>query len=129
MWNELGKNMIYDIQTVFECLKQQICNDASQPNKSGWAIPYDHSKDGSVFMQCAGIKDMKDNEIWQGDIIQDEHFIYEVRFGDYKMDGFDHIGFHTFCLNHNDEIGPLGRVDNGTSNIIGNIYNNPELIK
>lgn len=121
IYNAAGNKMLYDIENVYECLMQQIAFNGHQPMR-GFVPGYDHVRDGMIWMQWTTLHDAYEERIWEGDIIQDEHFTYEVRFGDFHMDGLDHIGFHTFCLNHKEEIGPLGRIDNGTCKVIGNIY-------
>lgn len=131
MWNAGGNNMMYDIQTVYECLKQQLSFDKSQPiRNSHWVPPYNHVGDGSVFMQSTGMKGVDEKELWEDDIIKDIgcELIYHIKYGHHYMDGFDRIGFYTVCLNSKNEIGPLGLMDEGQFEVIGNMYENPELI-
>ena len=67
------------------------------------------------LMQFTGIKDKNGKEIFEGDIVKSSGGIYEVK---WDMVG----GFYPFvdvnCL-----------IEDGIVEVIGNIYENPELIK
>lgn len=86
--------------------------------------------------QCTGLKDKKGKAIYEGDIIP-YHFNHKiigiVKFGEYhnSFDGDNHGGHVGFHLEWNEENSIL-RVDLGywikVSEIIGNIYDNPELL-
>lgn len=76
MWDKNSKKMWFFendflLETVFECLKQQLANDSKEPHLSPMA--YDHIKDGSVFMQCTGLKDQNKQLIYEDDLVRDEH--------------------------------------------------------
>lgn len=76
MWDKNSKKMWFFendflLETVFECLKQQLANDSKEPHLSPMA--YDHIKDGRVFMQCTGLKDQNKQLIYEDDLVRDEH--------------------------------------------------------
>lgn len=79
---------------------------------------FEHSNDTFEIMQYTGLKDKNGKEIFEGDIIEHYyHGLSEVFYqnGGYKINGkLSVVGF-----------GSLSRA----TRIIGNIYENPELIK
>ena len=126
--------MLYDIDNVFECLKQQIKFDNSMPDR-GFITGYDHRSDGMEWMQFTGLKDKNGKEIYENDLVQDAVLIFKVEWNEQNA---------KFCIN------PVGRVNGGFDGIIesimyadlgngyysrkdleiiGNIHENPELIK
>ena len=123
MWDKESKKMWFFendflLETVFECLKQQLANDSKAPKLSPMA--YDHIKDGRVFMQCTGLKDTNDTLIYEDDLVRDEHGeLYRV----------------IWCYNawqlkpFNDNIGyTLGLIGDELA-VVGNIHQNADLIK
>lgn len=64
-----GTDMVYDIENVMECLKQQMAFDA----KVTTLIQYDHiGEHGASFMQFTGLQDINGVDIYGGDIIEHE---------------------------------------------------------
>lgn len=131
VWNPGGKNLLYDIENVYECLKQQLVHDKAQPTR-GLTLPYDHKADGMVFMQYTGLKDTKGTEIYEGDIVKSKQkaggselyrFIGDVR---YSHNGWDVVG----TRNWNGTSKKLDGYDMLTNaEVIGNIFQNEDLLK
>lgn len=126
IWNDLGKNMLYDVENVYECLMQQIRFDNSQPSRMS-GINYDHRSEGMVWMQFTGLPDKDDKDIYHHDIVRlvEANRLYTVEYIDYG-----------FKLVHADPKldkmmwGPLNRIKelNFTIEVIGNKFSNPELL-
>lgn len=81
--------------------------------------------DGTIFMQYTGLKDKNGKEIYEGDII---------KWGGEELPTVIvwHEGFASFGLRRNGWMHThfFGEaVDNTDCEVIGNIYENPELIK
>lgn len=120
IWNKGGNNMLYDIDNVLECLKQQIKFDNSMPDR-GFVVGYDHRSDGMVWQQFTGLKDKNGKEVYEGDILmhkgakgiviyENSNAMFMVRFPLLRsVYSFDSI--------------------EGEIEIIGNIHENPELLK
>jgi len=81
IWNPSGKNMLHDIENVYDCLKQQHAHDKTQPQR-GFTIPYDHKADGMVWMQFTGQTDITGKEVYEGDI---GRVTEEEEFGDHNI--------------------------------------------
>jgi uncharacterized phage protein (TIGR01671 family) len=100
--------------------------EASDDGKGGkWSCS--DSADGYEIMQYSGLKDKNGKDIYDGDIIQfAETYYYLVRYEDAKF-----VGYHA-----NNNWGKWGdlyklaerRFDKYNYVVIGNIYENPELV-
>lgn len=114
-WN--GKQMAY-----FEPFDQVWDNEA---NTSLVAVTEDEYERGlgDALMQYTGLKDIKGVDIYEGDIVENELGIFRVVFsvklaGWYieKLDGWREFLFSGLGNKHTDEV-------------IGNVYENSELLK
>ena len=135
LWNNAGdkSKFFYDTEQVMECLKQQILfNDkAHKYHKLG----YDHVGGGSSFMQYTGLKDVKGKEIYEGDICEitlrkkyghqfdnKKAIVGVVEFGKIFVKNNALYEYEAFHINGG-SISYLQELE-----IVGNIYENPELL-
>lgn len=80
---------------------------------------------GIVLMQFTGLKDKNGVEIYEGDILNDKWgCLFVVRFGEYEDDRQRHLGWN---LGHDHALPDSVAI--GESVVIGNIYENPELVE
>jgi uncharacterized phage protein (TIGR01671 family) len=86
-------------------------------------------KIGSVeLMQHTGINDRRGAEIYEGDIVKSEFgLIYEVRIGGY-FNG-KRLAFGVFACNSRDDVTSNIYEPEDFKEVIGNIYENPELLE
>lgn len=120
VWNPWNKNMIYlnsDIHLIFFGGKKQI--PWGLYHKDGHRIATGDEKaifnETSILMQFTGLKDKNGKEIYEGDIINDNGLICEIKF----VEG---------CFVKNFETGNWIILNYNKIEIIGNIYENPELL-
>lgn len=98
--------------------------------------------DHLVIMQSTGLKDKNGKEIFEGDVLEIQGIKMIVKFGSYKYletsknSGhilgvlYDGLGFYVECINaaDPDNISPFEPEMLKNSQIIGNIYENKELL-
>lgn len=112
-----------NVEGIYKCIKQQVCFDEDIP-----PIPYDHiGRNGLVFMQCTDLKDKNGKLIYEGDIVK----ISPSGFFDNDRDVF-YIKFTDgYRLAYQDwqTLDTIGGFSNKLFEIIGNIYETPELLK
>lgn len=79
---------------------------------------FEFDPDTVILMQYTGYKDMKDREVYEGDIVRYYDDIYEVR--------WIWVGFYLRSIQDNgfDELA----TNENFVEVIGNIYENPELL-
>jgi len=107
--------------------------DIFDNDNDDWFLP--SWKNTHEVMQYTGLKDSKEKEIYEGDIVEIETYSYEEPENSYK--GVVHISVYGFSV--------LGEDDMGTKDyynlleiegsylteieVVGNIYENPELLE
>ncbi len=80
-------------------------------------------------MQYTGIKDRNGKEIFEGDVVKDSEQTYIVRFGEQIEVDIEFIGFYFEHIYDKTFNGAFSSFDSNVLEIIGNIYDNPELTK
>ncbi|HGK3537298.1 TPA: YopX family protein [Streptococcus pneumoniae] len=118
-----------------------ICNMEKPTSDYGIPIPFEKSE--LTLMQSTGLKDKNGQEIFEGDILEIQGIRMIVQFGGYeyiessKGNGhtfgmvYDGLGFYVECINvaDPDNISPFEPETLKESAIIGNRFENPELLE
>nr|DAJ16114.1 MAG TPA: YopX protein [Siphoviridae sp. ctSIv21] len=130
--------------------KQEMDNEVDQINWFngeldfiGDGITYMVKADDLVLMQSTGLFDKNGQEIFEGDVLEIQGIKMIVKLGSYKyletsknnghMLGvlYDVLGFYVECINvaDPDNISPFEPETLKNSQIIGNVYQNPDLLE
>lgn len=91
----------------------------------------------AILMQCTGLKDKNGKLIYEGDILYNlfSNYKYVVNFGKFTLNytkpfSVNITGFYiTYKENIKNEIDSLQMLDLNNIEVIGNIYENPELLE
>ena len=131
-WDKEEKRMLYGDDVVityneicFEDMKKEDCKNAKGMRL--WVKEQDDviGVHDAVFMQYTGLKDRNGKEIYEGDILALKTHYNEVVFG------FVVFNYGAFCLSSRETYYDDELISNlGVEfEVIGNIYENPELLE
>lgn len=80
----------------------------------------DEWRENVILCQCTGLKDKNGKLIYEGDIVKDDYYDY------LHYVKWNYNGWHLFPCIQNKYV--IGLIDDKTK-VIGNIYENPELLE
>lgn len=118
-WNIKKKSMIQDIGVLSS---NAFCSFMEDPNGAGNSV--NPREENYILMQCTSLKDKNGKLIYEGDIVKRKKYSeYEIEAVEWSEIGYDCCeagsGFVFSCFSFDSE----------DFEIIGNIYENPELLK
>lgn len=123
-FNKIANKMVLpincaNVDCIYECLAQQVCYDEDiQP------LPYNHMGNGIVFMQCTGLKDKNGKLIYEGDVVRIFHVSGTMQ-GKLFTDVVEWNELR--CRFDTEKYGVFDEDD--IYEVIGNVYQNPELLE
>lgn len=126
-WKKAGKELGRVGQITFE-----LDGSVSHVLFKGEFLDFNVSINEIILMQSTGLHDKNGKEIFEGDIISDGHMSRDIRhhqtLGFYTIDGNGVEGFFgdTASLEDFEEV---SKYMSENIEIIGNIYENPELLE
>ena len=107
-------------------------NDFLHKTNLDGSINPSYCGDDDILMQFTGLYDKNGKEIYEGDILNvGENLVCEIVYVDKNVEDYGdeiHCAFHAKVYIHNKTI-PLDSYLKNNCEIIGNIYENPELLK
>ena len=116
-WNHLGKVMFFVTKNTI-CIHQIQSYRLFGFENHG----FEAGKRQYSLMQWTGLKDLDGTDIYEGDIVQTKTIIGKVEFGTFPLDK-DFVGWGITNKHGGEPLGPE------FCEVIGNIHNNPELLK
>ena len=144
-WDKTARKMRQVIEIVFNAGMYYDTNDNTV--KLIWVKGHDiidnkdialerEHKNEYILMQYTGLKDKNGKEIYEGDIIDFSYDMFVGNFNTFVAKGivvFEEGAFYVQCLENEgltkDESYLLYTINIDTIKIIGNIYENPELLE
>lgn len=137
------KNSKFDSRFLFRVWSLDRKKWENLVNVSLYFLP-NYRQNDLIVQQCTGLKDKNDKDIFEGDIVSvlDDNNVFDVRFGTVKRNimGFDTntvypveiscFYFHRDGLPHfSITKNHLGKHDLKNTKVIGNIFENKELLE
>ncbi len=121
-WDKLNKIMHYDVSFIKSGDEGNdwilFISDKRPLNNKPSPLDDPFFSQQIKLMQYTGLKDKNGKEIWEGNVVQYENQIYQITYD---------IREACFCLlNMNDNFRIIFRME---LEVIGNIYENPNLLK
>ena len=142
-WDVLAEKMIDEILMI-SFVRKEIIGKFSDGSTSV-PLKFEDKRNGEdvILMQSTGMVDRNGKEIFEGDILEIQGIRMVVKFGSYeyvessKSNGhtlgvvYDGLGFYVECINaaDPDRISPFEPETLKNSQIIGNVYENRELLE
>ena len=137
-WDSAKKEMFKDTFAITESGQVVVVEQESVASSPDYVF-VDHL----VIMQSTGLADKNGKEIFEGDVLEIQGIKMIVKFGSYKYletsknNGHllgilhDGLGFYVECINaaDPDRISPFEPETLKNSQIIGNVYENRELLE
>ena len=120
VWGNIGKEFIDYCDVRMELTTGRIY--AGDMNYPGAMIDI---TDGVVLMQSTGLKDTNGVEIYEGDVLRDSESIVIVKF----VDGEFSVDYRTMGGKWRNYGSLFDYLEDYEGEIIGNIYENPELME
>lgn len=133
-WNNREKKMYYNVEHAYDYMtKFSTYNFGELQGDEEW-----------IVMQYTGLKDKNSKEIYEGDIIKEERWIFPnkiydtftcvVKFGQFSRDGSgNYLGFYISASKdspyYNLPINSILALAFSDCKVIGTIYENPELLE
>lgn len=133
-WDENSKQMIYNPD--FLIIDNGHYAVGTLDSESKWYSVDDYLDGGiypykTILMQYTGLKDKNGKEIYEGDLLERINYankkeLYVMTFGIFDTEDGYVMAFHLVYPNFNDQ---SYNHEAGELEIIGNIYESPELLK
>lgn len=126
-WDKKENKMIYDIESV-EVIHENFKDEKIHAIPNGFGLFLNDKN--IIVMQCAGFKDKNDKLIYEGDIIEVNPWFdseqYDKEDSKFYKILWNGCSFRSYPFEY-EELEPLH--DSYWLKIIGNIYENPEILK
>ena len=137
-WNKETKIMVMDVQNLYDHLGTFYNNYGkkinSYNNLDGSSFGCLLKDDKLILQQYTGLKDINGKEIYEGDIVKNNFFNVKEEIGYIRCNGTISDWSFVLTLNKNNEIWHKTVYDTlheaiNNCEVIGNIYETPELLK
>ena len=116
-WDKIEKRMYYDVQDTYDFR----CNGKGCLEESFGDVL---KNDKYIVLQYVGMEDINGREIYEGDIVTLKGEVFEIKYKDYK---YIADGFYDSSQDVPDDF--FSEYAYSFFEIVGNIYENPELLE